>query len=61
LPSAHWSAGSESGEQIDARIAALSTYLGHASPADTYWYLTATAELMGLAAQRLDARFGGRA
>jgi len=50
-----------SGEQIDARIAALSTYLGHASPADTYWYLTATAELMGLAAQRLDARFGGRA
>jgi integrase/recombinase XerD len=50
-----------SGEQIDARIAALSTYLGHASPADTYWYLTATPELMGLAAQRLDVRFGGRA
>jgi integrase/recombinase XerD len=50
-----------SGEQIDARIAALSTYLGHASPADTYWYLTATPELMRLAAQRLDARFGGRA
>lgn len=50
-----------SGVQIDQRIAALSTYLGHASPADTYWYLTATPELMGLAAQRLDARFGGRA
>jgi integrase len=49
-----------SGVQIDQRISALSTYLGHASPADTYWYLTATPELMGLAAQRLDARFGGR-
>lgn len=49
-----------SGEQIDARIVALSTYLGHTSPADTYWYLTATPELMGLAAQRLEARFGER-
>lgn len=49
-----------SGVQIDARIAALSTYLGHVSPAETYWYLTATPELMGLAAHRLDTRFGGR-
>jgi integrase len=48
------------GIQIDEQIAVLSTYLGHASPADTYWYLTATAELMELAARRLDARFGGR-
>jgi hypothetical protein len=50
-----------SGVQIDKRIAALSTYLGHVSPADTYWYLTATPELMGAAARRLDRRFGGRA
>jgi integrase len=49
-----------SGVPIDARVAALSTYLGHASPAETYWYLTATPELMQLAADRLDARFGGR-
>ncbi len=49
-----------SGVQIDERIAVLSTYLGHVRPADTYWYLTATPELMGLAAQRLDLRFGGR-
>lgn len=49
-----------SGVQIDERIAALSTYLGHISPADTYWYLTATPELMGAAAQRLERRFGGR-
>jgi hypothetical protein len=45
---------------IDEQIAVLSTYLGHVSPADTYWYLTATPELMALAAQRLDQRFGGR-
>jgi len=49
-----------SGVQIDERIAVLSTYLGHVSPAETYWYLTATPELMGLAAERLDLRFGGR-
>jgi integrase len=48
------------GVRIDDRIALLSTYLGHISPADTYWYLTATAELMGAAAQRLELRFGGR-
>jgi len=46
--------------QIDERIAVLSTYLGHVSPAETYWYLTATPELMGLAAERLDRRFGGQ-
>lgn len=48
------------GEPVDKRIAALSTYLGHVAPADTYWYLTATPELMGLAAQRLHHRFGAR-
>ena len=46
--------------QIDEQIAALSTYLGHVSPAETYWYLTATPELMGLAATRLEQRFGAR-
>ena len=48
------------GEPVDARIAALSTYLGHVAPADTYWYLTAIPELMGLAAQRLHDRFGAQ-
>ena len=49
-----------SGVQINEQIAVLSTYLGHVSPAETYWYLTATPELMGLAAQRLELRSGGR-
>ena len=48
-----------SGENIDERITTLSTYLGHVSPADTYWYLSASPELMALAADRLADRFGG--
>lgn len=47
-----------SGVRVEEHIAVLSTYLGHVSPADTYWYLSASPELMELAAQRLDARFG---
>ncbi|MBK5223190.1 MAG: tyrosine-type recombinase/integrase [Acidimicrobiia bacterium] len=47
-----------SGVSVDEHIATLSTYLGHIAPADTYWYLSASPELMGLAAERLDTRFG---
>jgi integrase/recombinase XerD len=43
-------AGLEAGPLLPA----LSTYLGHVEPADTYWYLTATPELLGRAAQRLE-------
>jgi len=50
----------QAGVRIEERIATLSTYLGHVSPADTYWYLTATPELMGAAAERLQRRFGGQ-
>jgi integrase/recombinase XerD len=48
-----------SGENIDERITTLSTYLGHVSPADTYWYLSASPELMALAADRLADRSKG--
>lgn len=44
---------------IDEHITTLSTYLGHVSPADTYWYLSASPELMALAADRVADRFGG--
>jgi len=47
-----------SGVPVEEHIATLSIYLGHVSPADTYWYLSASPELMGFAAERLDARFG---
>jgi integrase/recombinase XerD len=49
-----------SGAHIDEQIAVLSTYLGHVSPAETYWYLTATPELMDGASQRLQRHLGGR-
>jgi integrase/recombinase XerD len=48
------------GVSVDQHIGVLSTYLGHVAPADTYWYLSATPELMALAAERLDVRFGGQ-
>jgi integrase/recombinase XerD len=48
------------GVQVDEQIAVLSTYLGHVSPAETYWYLTATPELMASAARRLERHLGRR-
>lgn len=47
-----------SGTDIGAHMAVLSTYLGHSSPAGTYWYLSAVPELMELAAARLEQRYG---
>ena len=49
-----------SGVHVDEQIAVLSTYLGHVSPAETYWYLTATPELMHNASQRLQLHLGER-
>jgi integrase len=42
------------GEDVAAKIPALSTYLGHREPASTYWYLSAAPELLALAAARRD-------
>jgi integrase len=44
-----------------SRLAILSTYLGHADPGDTYWYLSAAPELMGLAGERLERYLRGDA
>ncbi len=41
------------GEDIDRRMPLLSTYLGHVSPASTYWYLEAVPELMEHISRRL--------
>jgi integrase len=43
-----------SGDNVHHRIAALSTYLGHACVSNTYWYLTATPELLAIAASRFE-------
>lgn len=39
---------------VPALMPRLSGYLGHAAPAWTFWYLQATPELLGLAAERLE-------
>jgi hypothetical protein len=41
------------GRDVNALLPVLSTYLGHVSPASTYWYLSASPELLAAAAQRL--------
>jgi integrase len=46
------------GKDVERRLPVLSTYLGHVHVADTYWYLTACPELMGLAVERLEKRWG---
>lgn len=43
------------GEDVQARLPSLSTYLGHTKPTSTYWYLSAVPELMAIAAERLEA------
>jgi integrase/recombinase XerD len=41
-----------------ARLASLSTYLGHVNPSHTYWYLSGALELLQLASQRLECALG---
>ncbi len=43
------------GTDVDRKMPALSTYLGHVEVSDTYWYLTAVPELMALTAARFQA------
>jgi integrase len=43
------------GQDGQATLALLSTYLGHVDPAATYWYLEASPELLAAAGQRLEA------
>jgi integrase len=45
----------EEGVDIGCKIAALATYLGHVEVSDTYWYLTATPQLMALTAAQFES------
>lgn len=42
------------GVDVNQRVAALSTYLGHAKVSDTYWYLTGVPDLMAITASRFE-------
>jgi integrase len=42
------------GLDTEARIAALSTYMGHVKVSDTYWYFSACPELMEIVSKRFE-------
>ncbi len=48
------------GQDAERRLPVLSAYLGHTEPRDTYWYLSACPELMGLARERLERHWEHR-
>lgn len=48
------------GQDAQRRLTLLSTWLGHTDPGHTYWYLSASPELMRVAGLRLEAHLAGR-
>jgi integrase/recombinase XerD len=46
-------------QDVEAHLPTLATYLGHSHVQDTYWYISATPELLQLATQRLAGNKGG--
>lgn len=44
------------GADVESHLPVLATYLGHVNAASTYWYLTATPELLRLASGRLERK-----
>lgn len=44
----------EQGADVDRKILALATYLGHTRVSHTYWYLCAVPELMAITSQRFE-------
>lgn len=48
------------GQDGQLRLTLLSTWLGHVHPGSTYWYLSASPDLMAAAGQRLEAHLAGR-
>lgn len=49
----------DSGADVAAMLPVLSAYMGHVSPASTYWYLSASPELLAAAARRATTNLGG--
>jgi len=47
------------GVDAQARLPWLATSMGHTEPANTFWYMTATPELLGLVAERLEPALKG--
>jgi integrase len=51
---AHMTAAYTDGGDPDRTLSLLATWLGHSDAAHTYWYLTATGQLMARAAGMLE-------
>jgi integrase len=47
------------GQDGQAQLTLLSTWMGHVHPGSTYWYLSASPELMAVAGQRLESYLAG--
>lgn len=47
------------GADVDHALASLCTYMGHGKLTDTYWYLSASGGLLGIASERFE-RFASR-
>ena len=56
---ARLAAWAEQGVAVRDRLPALAVYLGHVSPQNTYWYLTATPPVLEPAAARFEAFVDG--
>lgn len=54
VATAHMAAVYRNGGDPQRTLSLLATWLGHTHVADTYWYLSATPQLMALAAERLE-------
>ena len=52
----HWY---QTAQDVEAHLPDLTTYIGHGHVSDTYWYISATPELLQLATERLEGKKGG--
>ena len=50
----HWL---KTGMDVDQKLYLLSAYMGHVKPADTYWYLSATPELLAVSCKLYETTF----
>jgi len=48
----------DSGEDVNGKLFLLSTYMGHVKPEETFWYLSATPELLSVSCRKYEKLFG---
>jgi site-specific recombinase XerD len=48
----------ENDENVNQKLHLLSTYMGHVKPKDTFWYLSATPDLLSISCSKYEEAFG---